>query len=335
MNEVSVVSIGGFGHWPSVFREFSELPNVKLAGLAPAYQGEDISRLQSHVFAEQAKVFDDYNVMLDEIKPDVAIVSTRLDIIPQTIIAAANRKCNIIAEKPLALDRQTLADVERAVNKNNVKLTAMLSMRSRPEFIAARDIYQSRTIGEAAVINVRKSYKYGDRPEWFGDKSKYGSTIGWVGIHALDIANFITSLEFANVAAMTGNFAHSQRPDCDDSCTMILTLSNGAHLSVSLDLFRPESADTHGDDWIRIAGTKGILEARTSAGTCQILTDTETPATVSLPQPGCIYKDFIAAISGREDVDVYQKQSFLLTHACLCAQQSARTHSFVDIQNSI
>ncbi len=56
--------------------------------------------------------------MLKELKPDAAVISTRLDLIPSLIMEAAEAGCHIIAEKPLALDMATLEKVQKCVEKN-------------------------------------------------------------------------------------------------------------------------------------------------------------------------------------------------------------------------
>jgi len=327
---LKVVSIGGFGHSVFVFDDMATMTEAQLVGLAPAFEGEDISFFAGHDLCKDVKHYADYAKMIEEVKPDVAVISTRLDLIPDVIIAAANAGCHIIAEKPLALDKDNLKKVHQAVKDNNVRLTAMLSMRSEPEFIAARNVYESGKIGEAVLVNGRKSYKYGTRPEWFGDKDKYGGTIGWVGIHAFDFINFVTDLGFGKVAAMQGNFSHPERPACEDNCTIIAELSNGGHCTVSVDLFRPQSAQTHGDDWIRVVGTKGIIEARGSDNTCMVIIDGEKPEPVELPEKSKIFKDFLLSLGGDENAVTYQEESFMLTDVCLRADDSAQNGTVVD-----
>jgi len=329
---VKVISIGGFGHSVFVFDDMIGMDGAELVGLAPAYNGEDISFFTAHELCEGVPVFDDYSGMLKELQPDVAVISTRLDIIPEVIIAVASAGCHIIAEKPLALDLDTLTKVRDVVVKNGVKLTAMLSMRSEPQFVAAKQVYDSGVIGEAVLVNGRKSYKWGNRSEWMGEKEKYGGTIGWVGIDAIDFTNFVTGLTFRNVAAMKGNFSHPERPACEDNCTLVLELSNGGHATVSVDLYRPESASTHGDDWIRIVGTKGTLEARGSDLSCTVLAESAEPIRIHLPEKRKIFREFLMAVAGDHSFKIPEEESFMLTNVCLCGQASAEKGEFVPIQ---
>lgn len=331
MKTLKVVSVGGFGHSVFVFDDMLGMSQAELVGLAPAFEGEDINFFTEHALCKDVPVYAEFHQMIEDTQPDVAIISTRLDIIPEVIIAAARAGCHIIAEKPLALDKETLREVAAAVNKSGVRLTAMLSMRSEPQFVAAKKIYDSGLIGEAVLVNARKSYKWGSRAEWMGEKEMYGGTIGWVGIHALDFINYVTGLNFKRVAAMKGNFSHPERPACEDNCTLILELSNGGHATVSVDLYRPASASTHGDDWIRIVGTKGVLEARSSDLTCSLLLDSDQPVQVQLPKKAKVFREFLLAVAGDDSLNILQKESFMLTSVCLCAQASAEKGAFVDV----
>ena len=335
METLKVVNIGGFGHSEIVFDELKKVPQAQLVALAPAYEQETIENWMQHsIWNEKIEVFSDYKKMLADIQPDVAIIGTRLDKIAEVTIDAARAGCHLIVEKPLALNTQTLKKVHKEVTDSGVKFTAMLTMRSEPQFVTARQIYQRGDIGEAVLINCRKSYKWGKRPEWFGDPNMYGGTIGWVGIHAFDFINYITSLNFTSVAAMKSNFCHHERPACEDNCTIITELSNGAHATVSIDYCRPPSAPTHGDDWIRIVGTKGVLEASGSDQSCKVIVEGKEPYAVPLGEKTKMFKDFLLAVLNNDKYEISPDILFMLTHVCLCAQDAADTNSVVEIEEN-
>ncbi len=333
MSQLKVVAIGGFGHVGSVLDDMAGMSEAEVVGLSPAYAGEDISPFTGHLMCQKAKCFDDYSSMLKAVKPDVAIISTRLDQIPVVAIAAAQEGCCLISEKPMALDHGTLDRVYQAVKGSGVKAVSMLSMRSEPQFRAARRIYQSGAIGQAVQISGRKSYKWGRRPEWFGDNSLYGGTIGWVGIHALDFINYVTDLEFTSVSAMQGNFCHFEYPACQDFCGLVLSTSNGGCATISVDFLRPTNAATWGDDWIRIVGTKGVLEASGSRSECTVLTDGAEPSPVKLPERGLIFRDFLLSLQDGRKCELTQQASFMLTSACLFARDAAEQGTVTGIEH--
>lgn len=335
MNKLTLVNIGGFGHSDAVFRDLVGMQEAELIGLAPAYQGEDISKFTKLEPGVGKRVYNDHKQMLKELKPDVAIISTRLDLIPLLIMDAADAGCHIIAEKPLALDLVTLEKVRLSVQRNKINLTAMLTMRSDPQFVAARQVYDSGDIGEAVLVNARKSYKWGTRPDWFSDKDKYGGTIGWVGIHAFDYINYITGLSFTKVAAMQSNFAHSERPACEDNCALAAELGNGGHATISVDYCRPENADTHGDDWIRIVGTKGLLEASGSKKECSVISSEKGSFQHVLPDgKEKIFRKFLLNILDGKSNDEIARISFMLTKICLIAREAAQENKVLNLGTS-
>jgi predicted dehydrogenase len=333
MNILKIINIGGFGHADAVFRDLAGMQEAELTGLAPAYKGEDISKFLKLEPGIGKKVYDDYKQMLKELNPDVVIISTRLDLISQLIIDAADAGCHIITEKPLALDLKRLEKIRKKIERKKIDIMAMLTMRSASQFTAARQVYSSGAIGEAVLVNARKSYKWGTRPDWFGDRDKYGGTIGWVGIHAFDYINYITGLSFTKVAAMQSNFAHGEKPACEDNCVIVSELSNGGHATISVDYCRPENADTHGDDWIRIVGTKGVLEASGPKMECSVISKDKGSFQYALPdRKDKIFSRFLLNILHGKSNGEIAEASFMLTKTCLMASEAARKSKVLKIE---
>ena len=331
MKQLRVVSIGGYGHSPMVFDEMLSMPEVRFVAFAPALQGENLDIVTAHPICGEAKLFEDYRKMLSDVECEVAVVATRLDRIPHVAIHAANSGCHLICEKPLATTHEGLEALHSAVSANDVRIIAMLTARSHPAFAAAQALYARGDIGQAVVINVRKSYKWGVRPSWFGDRQQYGGTIGWVGIHALDFINSITQAEFKSVAAMQSTFAHKDFPGCQDNCVLILELDTGARATVSIDYLRPDAAASHGDDWIRIVGTAGSIEVSGKDNTCSVLAKGAEPVMVGLVEPPKTFASFLQSLTGRAEQQTQFANAFMLTHACLCARDAAETNSVVEI----
>lgn len=311
--------IGGFGHWLCVARELQG-KDVPITGIAPAYEGEDLSTVQECDLFPKPPAYGSIAELIAHAKPDIAVVSTRPDHIARALIDLAEAGCDLISEKPLGLTSSELRRIQDAVRANGVHLLPMLSMRTDPVFIKARDLFRSGAIGNACVINTRKSYRYGERPPWFGDRSLYGGTLPWVGIHAVDLIHFITGLTFTSVSARHTNFAHPERPDCEDGCLALFTLSNGGFASASVDLLRPEAAPSHGDDWIRLVGTGGVMEASANQGIVRLISERGEEQIPAETAPVSFYMEFLAqrtsSLAGPDD-------GFLLTNAVLCARESA------------
>jgi len=327
---IRLATVGGFGHAVCVFDELAKAASNRFqhCGIAPAYSGEDISAYLSHPWLEGVRKHKCLDHLLEQDKPDVLVVSSRPDKIAEAICAGLRAGCHIITEKPLALDSKTLGEVWAAANASGCRVMAMLSMRSLPAFIAAREAIAVGKIGSVVLVNTRKSYKWGNRPNWFNNRLQYGGTWPWIGIHNLDISHFVTGLRPVQVTAMHANLAHPDFSDCEDVATGIFNLENGAQMNASIDLCRPGSAATWGDDWVRIVGTHGVIEANASTGLIKIECDGQPSTTRDCgiePQP--IYLQFLESLLDNQPIQQAENLvPFELTHAALAARESADHH---------
>jgi len=315
---IRIACVGGFGHAISVFDELTFTAVAGSVGIAPAYAGEDTDGFSSHPWMREAPVFPSLEAMLEEKRPDVLVVSTRPDRIASCALAGLAAGCHLIVEKPIALDLGTLQSVHAAARNAKRQVMAMLSMRSLPAFIAAREAVRGGRIGKPVLVNTRKSYKWGKRAAWFNDRSKYGGTWPWIGIHNLDMAYFVTGLRALRVVAAHANAAHPDFPECEDAGTAVFSLENGVQMTASVDLCRPGNAATWGDDWIRVVGSMGVIEANGSTGHVTILAENgEKLEAGTAPVP--IYLDFLRSLHDPSD----DSDSFQLTAAALAARESA------------
>lgn len=326
--------IGAWGHFVHVLKDAESMPGVEVVGLAPGHPDEDFSKVQAQCpSTSNAQVYDDYRKLLRDQSPDVVTVSTRLDLIAPLAVAAAEAGCHIVCEKPLAITHEGLERLWAAVNGNGVQCYAMMASRAHPLLAAGRKAVADGLIGEVCLLNARKSYRFGDRPEWFGWRDTYGGTIPWIGIHALDFIDAVTDSAFTSVAAMHTNAAHPERPECEDVCTLTLGLANGALATASIDYLRPRVADSHGDDWLRIVGSKGIIEIGMGRNEATIMTDGEALRDL----PGVAVEPYYAALlrelpcAGDGVPDDTTRRAFALTHAALCVRDSADSGEFLQI----
>jgi predicted dehydrogenase len=329
---IRVATIGTWGHFSHVLREIAPMPQVRF--VAHARSLSDDSPDQIHKITGQNTVpwFDDYQQMLRAVRPDVAIISTRLDRIAPIAIDAAEAGCHLICEKPLALDLSHLDRLRAACIARKRHCICMLGNSRNPAMLAAAQLIRDGRIGDVVLVNARKSYKWGTRPEWFGRREIYGDTIGWVAIHALDMIHSLAAQDFTSVAAMQSNRVHRDRPDCQDNGVILFTLSGGGHASVSFDYLRPEGANTHGDTWIRVVGSRGIIEASLDDNWCRLTADGATNTPVPLPAEGPYYAKFIEELSQNLPYPPPETQrNFMLAHVSLCASESANRKSVIVI----
>lgn len=330
MSDLRIAQIGCFGHWQSTLAEWVDMPAVCPAGLAPALEDEDMQAPRQHpFFNEETPIFPSAEALLEEARPDITVISTRLDRIAPLSMQALKAGSHVVCEKPVAIEIRDLEELEQTVVESGKRLLAMLNMRNEAVFDLARQVYQQGRVGKVILANGRKSYKWGGkRPEFFGRRDQYGGTIGWVGIHAFDMIQYITDCRFTCVTAMQGNLAHPERPECEDHCAVLAEMDNGAHATISVDYLRPMSAEGHGDDWVRIVGERGIIEASGRLNRCTVISENGTEEIRPDSKP-TMYRDFLEVLRTGEALPMQTPDiPFHLTRACLLAREGADQGKF-------
>ena len=329
MKTVRVGVIGAWGHLGAVLEEIESLPAVEISGLAGVFPEDRHDQLQqAYPKVAQAKVHGTYQQMLQSNRPDIVVIGTRLDQISVVACAAAQAGCHLICEKPLAIDLLALAQLWTTVQARPVACITMLANGDRPAIRAAAQMVRSGDLGAVAVVNVRKSYRWGERPEWFGRPELYGGTIPWIGIHALDMLWQVTGKEVVTVAARQGNMAHPEFSGCQDHAAMLLELAGGGVGTISVDFLRPAGAPTHGDDWIRVVGSRGQLEAyldRGPNGACHAILGGAAGQDLKLPEPGHVFQRFIETVGAGKTgaLRADTARAFRTTYLSLLGRQAA------------
>lgn len=243
----------------------------------------------------------------------------------QILIAAANKGIHCLCEKPLVNALPDLADVRRAVEENGIHLSMLLTMRFEPAYRLVRQVIADGGIGEVCLATFQKSYRLGNRPEWQRSSATFSGIIPFIGIHALDCIRWCTGREFTQVFGYCSNVAHPDIRDMEDQGQVLCRLDNGGTASARLDYCRPAAAPTHGDDRIRVAGDRGVIES-TACGSRVTLIDAEK-GEVELelpPAPENQFVNFVRSVRGECDCDVPAEDCLRMTEIVLKARASAR-----------
>lgn len=246
---MKICFIGAQGHSRQTYNEMKKHPQAQFIGIAPGSPDENIDGK----FLPELKRFSSYCEMLDLLRPDIAVVSPIFAYTAGIISECAKRKINVFAEKPIASSLSELSAVEDEIKKSGIRFCAMHFLRFTPSFYHAQKAVKNGEIGEIKLLCAQKSYKFGVRPSWYSDPALYVGTIPWVGIHAIDWISFFSEKAFLSVSALKNGM-----PEKSALCQF--SLDGGVMASANIDYLRPQSACTHGDDRIRVAGTKGVIE---------------------------------------------------------------------------
>jgi predicted dehydrogenase len=329
--KIRVAIIGLDGHPGEIGGPLGRLPGVEVVAISDATE-EAIRRFtKGKPQMANARPYADFRRMLDMEKPDVVAVCNTNGARAAGVLAAAERKLHVIAEKPLATTRADMARIKKAVRDNDVKIGMLLPMRYSPAYRAVQQIVAAGDIGEAIQISSQKSYKLGKRPEWFTKRETYGSTILWIGIHMIDLMLWASGRNFTEATSFMGRVGFPGLGDMETTTTTSFQLDNKGTATLHMDYCQPPTALAHGDDRLRLAGTKGVVEYMAATGVTYV-TDRSKPAKVTtLPQGGSVFVDFLDHVYNGKPASLTAEEIYAACDATIAAHEAAMQRAVVKI----
>jgi predicted dehydrogenase len=320
---MKVVIIGIHGHMGIVFRNLDRCSGVTLEGIAPGCPEEDISKRaamwQAHY--PSLKIYGDYRKMLDEVKPDVAGVGSYYYKNAGITIDLFKRGIHCVSEKPAALTLEELAELKEEYLKSGVEYASMLEMRYSPLFLAAYNALKKGAVGKPLMATAQKTYKLGERSFLFRSRSCFGGTIPFVGIHGIDLILWMMNSPVTEIFARhtrEGNSGHGELESCG---IVSLVFKNGTFGSANIDFLNPEKALAHGDDRLRIAGDKGVIEVK--EGEAKLMTNDAPPVSIKEEPSRFFFPDFLAQIEKKGSCLLSAEDSFVSAEVVLKARRAA------------
>jgi predicted dehydrogenase len=329
--KVTLGLIGYDGHPEEILRPLADFPDVELAAVADA--GSDSRAIESTLrnpFAAKARRYRDYAAMLQREHLDCVAICNNNGGRAAAIAACAERKLNLIAEKPFAINRRGLATAIAAVETHGVHAGMLLPMRFDPPYLAMKQIVDSGEIGEISQIDAQKSYQLDTRPDWQKHTATYGSTILWIGIHMIDLMSFTSGRRFTQAGAFQGHVAFPELGDMQNVTATIFRLDNGGTATLRMDYLRPASVKGHGDDRLRLAGAKGIVEYQEETGVT-VLSPAGKRVLTALPAQGSVFADFLRSTYLGEKPALTWQEIIRANQWTMAAQEAAESGRLIAI----
>jgi predicted dehydrogenase len=328
--------IGSTGHWQTYAPALELVRGLTLVAVAAAGP-EETTGAFDHApgLTVDTHRYDDAQKMLDTERLDVVQVCSRSDRIPVWARICLKRGLPVMAEKPMAMDLPTLEGLFEIAQKSKAALVPMHTMRGVPALAAVRQAVKSGDIGDPFLSYSQKSYKWGKtRPDAFRSRKTFPGLAPWVGIHAFDWLYWILGDVFTDVHGHEGMTAHPDFPGCGSQAAFVMTMANGGIASVALDYLRPETAPTHGDERLRIAGSHGVIETALIEKKVTLITTDKPPRTFPLTSQTDFFTQFARSLRGEAAPPLSLLEGCRITEIALKAQQSADTGHVVSLRDS-
>ncbi len=156
--------------------------------------------------------------------------------------AAADAGKHILLEKPLALTSKESQKIVDYCNEKGVKLGVGLMMRFSSYHKAMHDIITSGEIGDIVAMRAQFTCWYPEMENCWRQKwaTSGGGALTDMGVHCIDLLQYITGLSATEVTAFTGNQIFKY--EVEDSASVIMRMSNGCCAYVDTAFNIPDDA---------------------------------------------------------------------------------------------
>lgn len=322
---LKVAILGLKGHQGVAVQGISQLPDAELVAVSDSDPAL-LSGVSSWKCAtERTRTYVDWRELLEKEEVDVLCEAGVDSERSQIVVAAAAKGVHCLTEKPLANSLPELGDIRTALRTGGIHLSMLLTMRFEPAYRLVREVISSGAIGDVCMATSQKSYRLGNRPEWQRSSKTFSGILPFIGIHALDLIRWCGGQEYTEVYAACGNTGHPELGDMEDQGQILAKLAAGGTATARLDFCRPAAAPTHGDDALRFAGNKGVIEATACGTRVVLITQEQGPKELEIPAaPGNQFVNFVESIRGDAACDVPAEDCLRMTEVVLKARASAR-----------
>jgi predicted dehydrogenase len=254
-------------------------PNVEWIGLAEirADRGKEVAARVGADF-----VTTDYRELLARPEVTAAVIATDEHLHVEPILAAVERRLDLLIEKPLATDLGESARVLKAIQDSGVDAVVGYTQRFRRRFLVAKEKVRTGQLGDVTLVTSRAfmnrlvaidNYTRTDRPERI-------SPMVISGTHALDIVMWLLDGKTAGeVYARSVDRVLGPKFRGIDATAGVITMTDGTiyHLNISWALPVVWPGSVYSLE-IGIVGTEGVLTIDDTHRDLVLATEVPQPA---------------------------------------------------------
>ena len=151
-------------------------------------------------------IYEDFEKMIEETKPDTVIVTTIDSLHDVYIIKAMEMGCDVITEKPLTINEEKTNAILEAKNRTGKKLTITFNFRFIPYNQKVKELLDSGVIGQPLFVNLEyfNDLTHGSSyfRRWHGHLDQSGSLLITKGTHYFDLVDWWLGQNPVAVSAM-------------------------------------------------------------------------------------------------------------------------------------
>lgn len=221
-----------------------------------------------------ANVYTDVDELLAQKDIEAVYIATPVFCHKEQAFKAADAGKHILLEKPMGLTVAEATEIKDYCALKGVKLGVGFMMRFHDAHEKIKEKIASGKIGEVVSAYAKfNCLSPVSEVKWRQTKSfSGGGTMMDMGIHCIDLLQYMTGMKATQVVGMSGNQIFKY-PDTEDAATAIMRMENGSLFCVEANFNIPEEVGCR----FEIYGTEGCITAegtlgQTETGTVKIST---------------------------------------------------------------
>jgi len=172
------------------------------------------------------RVYTDLNALVADPGVEAIYIALPNAMHHAAVLAVAQAKKHILCEKPLALSVAHAREMVDACHKSGVILRTAHQIRLDAAVVRAREIVRSGRLGRLVGISLERASGNPARKSWRLDSAQSG-VIFDVGVHLIDLIQWVSGQRFAEVSAFTHPDRRQGKPD--DTITILGRLGDDCH----------------------------------------------------------------------------------------------------------
>ena len=229
--------------------------NAELVAVMDA-NGEVAEKVRAKYGAKYA--FDNYEELLALEEIQAVYIASPVFCHKEQAFAAAKAKKHILLEKPMALTTAESIEIAECCKAEGVKLGVGLMMRFHTYHQQMKQLIDDGKLGDIVSMRAQLTCWYPDIPgNWRQNKElSGGGALMDMGIHCIDLLQFISGLKAKAVTGFAGTQTFSY--NADDSAAIVMQMENGALAMVDANFNIPDAA---AKCKLELYGTKGSIIA--------------------------------------------------------------------------
>ncbi len=198
---------------------------------------------------------------LDEI--EAVYIASPVTFHKEQAFAAADAKKHILIEKPVSITSDEAKEIEAYCKKAGVKLGAGFMMRFHAYHEAMKELIAEGKLGNIVSMRGQLTCWYPEMPgNWRqAKKTAGGGSMMDMGIHCIDVLQYITGLKAKEVAGFASNLTFGY--EVEDSGNAIIKMDNGSVMYIDANFNIPDAAARCR---LEIYGTRGSILAEGTIG---------------------------------------------------------------------